>query len=163
MNSSQVRNTLLVCAIIGLLFYFLFSYRAPLRYYDLSGLSDLLRRDFSDVQIKDAAFEYENGGTHICLFLKENSDRDVRRPNIIRLPGKVELFTDFIPPGDIRILERYAVEPEKIIGFDESYAEVKTRFSEVSFNVRWYQIEDTIENDYNAVLISYIPRKIIIK
>lgn len=165
MLNIQAKSMMLVCVILvmGLLVFILFCGRTPLKYYDFSDLSELMRRDFTDVQIIDADFEYENGGTHVCLFLKENIGRNVRRPNTIKMPGTVESFTDLIPPGDIEILEKCAVKLEEIIGFDESYGDVKVGFSEESFVVRWYQIEDTAEKDFNAVLISFIPRVVKMK
>ncbi len=161
----QAKSKIFICAILvlSLLVCILLCGRTPLKYNDWSGLSELMRRDFSDVQIIDAVFEYEDGGTHVCLFLKEDAERNVRYSSIIKMPGKAESLTDLIPPEDIEIFEKCAVKLEDIIGFDESHGEVKVGFSEASFVVRWYQIEDSVEKDFNAVLVSYIPRVIIMK
>ena len=69
MLNIQAKSMILVCVILvmGLLVCLLFCGRTPLKYFDLSGLSELMRRDFTDVQIIDAVFEYENGGP-MCAF-----------------------------------------------------------------------------------------------
>lgn len=170
------KKVLIWIAIVGGIILFLFLIHVICAYrYSICDrkvkFTELLGMDFTDVEITDIQYinswDWDMGkSTQIYAFLNEAEEAMQSREYYNRDWNKYEM----IPPGDIEELDKIGIGADDIQNFGVNYMEVeaypfypiKLSGGYTPYSIFWYQLDESHSDRGNIVLLTYIPRKIIV-
>lgn len=165
-NKFPVIFTVCILAIIlVIVLYFIFFFnRTTIFFSSRVKLAELLRTDFTDVEITDIQYKTSKDGilddyTQIIVFLKESDEWESKE----YYTNSEEWFDsdpEHILPAQIAELKEIGIELHNIKKRGLNFSQVKVGFSMVSYTIYWYQIDEFYDGESNIVLLAGIPRKI---
>lgn len=157
---------LVVMLVIALYFVFFFN-KTTIQGDSMGKLAELMRMDFSDVEITDIQCKYVNdkavGGTRtqIFVFLKESDDLESKEYYFnSNGEGIFDPNMEHIPSEHIEDLKEIGVRLSQIQKHGGNYNQIKVGFSIVPYTIHWYQIDESYDGKSNVVLLASVPRKI---
>ena len=162
---------LIVCILVALLvisLYFVFFFnKTTIKGGSMEKLSELMRMDFTDVEITDVQYRYVKDNairgtrTKILVFLKETGELESKEYYFSSSGGGIsDPNLEHIPPGNIAELKEVGIELSQIQKHGGNWNQIKVGFSTVPFEIHWYQIDESYDGKSNIVLFASIPRKI---
>lgn len=131
-------------------------------------LTELMRMDFSDVEITDIRYKYvkdETLGlwgtrTQIFVFLNESCELESKDYFDSNEGGIYDPNLEYIPPGHVAELEEIGIQLHQIQKHGGKYNQIRAGFSIVPYTIHWYQIDKSYDSKSNVVLFASVPRKI---
>ena len=135
-------------------------------------LNELMKMDFSDVEITDIQCKYVKDEalgifgtrTQIFVFLNESSKLDFKDYYFDNNEEKInDLNLEYIPPGHITELKEIGIQLHQIQKHGWKYNQIRAGFSIVPYTIHWYQIDESYDGRSNIVLFASVPCKISIK
>jgi len=157
---------LLVILVIFLYFVFFFN-KTTIQGDSMGKLTELMRMDFSDVEITDIQYKYVKDNairgtrTQIFVFLKESGELESKEYYFDSSGGGIsDPNLEHIPPGNIAQLKEIGIELHQIQKHGGNWNQIKVGFSTVPFEIHWYQIDESHDGKSNVILFASVPRKI---
>ena len=132
-------------------------------------LAELIRMDFSDVEITDIQYKYVKDetlglcGTRTQIFVFLNEFGELKSKDYYfdsNGEGIYDPNLEYIPPGDIAELKEIGIQMNQIQKHGGQYNQIRAGFSMVPYTIHWYQINNTYDGKSNIVLFASVPRKI---
>ncbi len=160
--------TLAVILIFALYIVFFFN-KTAIRCDSAEKLTELIRTDFSDVEITDIRYDHYKDesinavGTRMFIFLKESGKLESQEYYLnSNGDGVYDPQLKYVPPGNIEDLKEIGIELSQIQKHGFNYSEISVGYWTAPFEIHWYQIDETYDGKSNVVLLTSIPRKILI-
>jgi len=156
----------LAAVIIGVLFYTFVFGRTPIFCNGRIKLAELFKADFTDIEITGVQYENSKDGildnyAYVFVFLKESCEFESKE---YYFNGDGGGFSDpnleHIPPGHIVKLKGIGIELANIKKHGGNWSQIRVGAGMTSFEIHWYQIDDSYDGKSNVVLLAGIPRKI---
>lgn len=158
---------ILVVIIIIVMYFVFFFNKTTIQGDSMEKLTELMKMDFSDVEITDIQYKYAKdkavGGTRtqIFVFFKESSELESKEYYINSDgEGIFDPNLEHIPSKHIEDLKEIGIELSQIQKHGVNYNQIKVGFSIVPYTIHWYQIDESYDGKSNVVLIASVPRKI---
>ena len=155
---------ILVIILVIALCFACFYNRTTIFYRSKTELAELLRADFTDVEITHIQYKNSKDGiwdnyTRIVVFLKESGEWESK--------GYYTNSEEWFDSSPEHMLSSETAEL-KIIGIElnniqkrgVNFNQIKVGFSIGGFGVYWYHIDDSYDGESNVVLIAGVPRKV---
>ena len=154
---------ILAMMLVATYFVFFFN-KTAIEGGNIEKISELMKIDFTDVEIIDIKLEHSEDGilndcTKIIVFLRESGEWESK-----------EYFTDceewfdtnpeYMLSAEIAKLKEVGIELHQIQKRGVNFNQVKVGFSIGEFGIYWYQIDESYDGKSNVVLFANIPRKI---
>lgn len=160
----------ILVAILVIVVYIVFFFnKMTIQGDSMEKLAELMRMDFSDVEITDIQYKYvkdETLGlrgtrTQIFVFLKESGELESKDHYFDSNGWEIsDPNLEHIPPGNIAALKEIGIELHQIQKHGGNYNQIKVGFSTVPYTIHRYQIDESYDGKSNVVLLASIPRKI---
>ena len=166
--SAFIAACLFIVVLIIIVYIAFFFNKTTIQIENREKLSDLMRIDFSHVDLTDIKCQFikdnANGGTthtQIFVFLKEFDEFKFK--NYYSYNHSDEVFNsniEHIPYLHIEHLKDIGIELTHIQEYGIIYNQIEFGFSTVPYMIHLYKINKSYNDKYNVVIISSIPRKV---
>ena len=136
---------------------------------ELAELAELIGMDFEDIEITDIQYKNNKDGilnnyAYIFVFLKESGELESKEYYFDSSGGGMfDPNMEHIPPGHIAKLKEKGIELDNIQKHGGNWKQIKVGSGITSYEIHWYQIDDSYDGKSNVVLLVGIPRKVSIK
>lgn len=157
---------LLIVMVIAML-TFMFSLKNVKKsdFLSVKKLSEYVRQDLSDIKIADASIVRSSD---VFYTDGEESDGSVLLVKLSATDEQLQKMTDSltfgdvsVPPGDLRVFEKYGIETDNIEKKGTSWNEYEDKklFSTTNkpYSMNWYFLNSGTAEDYNVVVIAVLP------
>ena len=127
-------------------------------------LSGLLGSDyFMDAEITDIRYKVDDLEQYTCLLITLRETADLQSINFYCSKAGAGIHDPDlarIPHRHMKYLEELGLSMENIQGHGGNFVNVEVGFAETSFEIHWYQIDETYDGKSNIILLTGIPRRI---
>jgi len=145
--------------------YFVFFFnKTAIEAGSMEKFSELMKMDFTDVEITDIKLEHSKDGflnncTKIIVFLRESGEWESKE-YYTDCEGWFDTNPEHMLPAEIAELKEIGIALHQIQKRGVNFSQVKVGFSIGEFGIYWYQIDESYNGKSNVVLFANIPRKI---
>lgn len=157
-------SILTVAILIGYLTYILINL-FPIKCRNNTELGYLLNTELSDAQITavETDIDLVNGYTTVMVVIAQDDFlskvQGYHNSNWLELDGRKEPM----PSSDLKVFEKHNISPNTVVDYGYSFRDIKRGISEVEYQISYYIILDSTEQDEDTyVVIATIPRIVIV-